>query len=97
MTKNPAPFGQRAAASPTPSSARIILVARGDPDGGAASASSSRIYVSQFAPPRMAAVVRFAMDILNGVPTIVVGIFVFALLVSGRSRAASPAAWRWPS
>lgn len=41
------------------------------------------IYTSEFARPRAAAIVRFALDILNGVPTIVTGIFVFGLLVVG--------------
>ena len=38
---------------------------------------------SEFAPARISSVVRFALDILNGVPTIVTGIFVFGLLVYG--------------
>ncbi|MHB8492779.1 MAG: phosphate ABC transporter permease PstA [Solirubrobacteraceae bacterium] len=41
------------------------------------------IHASEFARPRTASVVRFALDILNGVPTIVVGIFIFGLLVYG--------------
>ena len=44
------------------------------------------IYTSEFARPAVAGAVRFAMDILNGVPTIVVGIFVFALLVVGHTQ-----------
>lgn len=39
------------------------------------------IYTSEFAGPRVSNVVRFALDILNGIPTIVVGIFIFGLLV----------------
>ena len=39
------------------------------------------IYVSEFASPRIAVVVRTALDILNGVPSIVIGIFVYGLLV----------------
>jgi phosphate transport system permease protein len=41
------------------------------------------IHTSEFATPRVAGVVRFVLDILNGVPTIVTGIFVFGLLVIG--------------
>jgi phosphate transport system permease protein len=41
------------------------------------------IYTSQFARPRVATAVQFALDILNGVPTIVVGIFIFGVLVVG--------------
>ncbi len=39
------------------------------------------IYTSEFAGPRTGNAVRFALDILNGIPTIVVGIFIFGLLV----------------
>jgi phosphate transport system permease protein len=39
------------------------------------------IYVSEFAHSSVARVVRLALDVLNGVPSIVIGIFVFALIV----------------
>ncbi len=39
------------------------------------------IYTSEFAEQRVAHVVRFALDILNGVPTIITGIFVVGLIV----------------
>jgi phosphate transport system permease protein len=39
------------------------------------------IYVSEFAPPRVGLVVRTSLDVLNGIPSIVIGIFVYALLV----------------
>lgn len=39
------------------------------------------IFVSDFATPKMATAVRFAADILAGVPSIVVGIFAYAILV----------------
>jgi phosphate transport system permease protein len=41
------------------------------------------IYTSEFARPRVADAVRFSLDILNGVPTIVVGFFIFGVLVVG--------------
>ncbi len=44
------------------------------------------IHTSEFAGGKTAAAVRFALDILNGVPTIVVGIFVFGLLVVGKAQ-----------
>ncbi len=44
------------------------------------------IHTSEFARPRTASAVRFALDILNGVPTIVTGIFVFGLLVVGKAQ-----------
>jgi phosphate transport system permease protein len=44
------------------------------------------IYTSEFAPPQIAGVIRFCLDILNGVPTVVIGIFIFALLVVGHTQ-----------
>lgn len=41
------------------------------------------IYTTEFAGSRVANVVRFALDILNGVPTIVTGVFVFGIMVIG--------------
>jgi phosphate transport system permease protein len=46
------------------------------------------IYVSEFARGRVALVIRTALDVLNGVPSIVIGIFVFALLVVGHQQSA---------
>ena len=39
------------------------------------------IYTTEFAHQRIATVIRFALDLLNGVPTIVTGIFIFGLIV----------------
>jgi phosphate transport system permease protein len=39
------------------------------------------IYVSEFAPGRVAEQIRLWLDVLNGFPSIVIGIFVFELLV----------------
>jgi phosphate transport system permease protein len=44
------------------------------------------IHTAEFARPRTASAVRFALDILNGVPSIVTGIFVFGLLVIGHQQ-----------
>jgi phosphate transport system permease protein len=44
------------------------------------------IYVSEFADHRLARVVKLALDVLNGLPSIVIGIFLFALLVVGRGQ-----------
>jgi len=42
------------------------------------------IHASEFAKPRTSNAVKFALDILNGVPTIVTGVFIFGLLVAAR-------------
>jgi phosphate transport system permease protein len=44
------------------------------------------IYTTEFAPPAIAHPVRFVLDILNGVPTIITGIFVFGLMVEGNKQ-----------
>jgi phosphate transport system permease protein len=44
------------------------------------------IYMAEYARPRVSRLLRVILDILNGVPAIVVGIFVFGLLVVGRGQ-----------
>jgi phosphate transport system permease protein len=39
------------------------------------------MFLSEFAGPKVAASVRFAADILSGVPSIVVGVFTYAIVV----------------
>jgi phosphate transport system permease protein len=44
------------------------------------------IYTSEFAGQRNQSVIRYVLDVLNGVPTIVTGIFIFGLLVAGHQQ-----------
>jgi phosphate transport system permease protein len=46
------------------------------------------IYLNEFAPRRVANVLTMALDVLNGVPAIVIGIFVFVFIVVGHGQAA---------
>jgi phosphate transport system permease protein len=46
------------------------------------------IYVSEYARPRAALFFRLVLDVLNGIPAIVVGIFIFGLLVLGHGQSA---------
>lgn len=46
------------------------------------------VYTKEFARKDMAQLVRLALDVLNGIPSIVVGIFVFGLFVVGHGQAA---------
>src|SRR4029079_12460395 len=41
----------------------------------------SGVYMSEYAGSRFAAMVRFAADTLNGVPSIVIGVFVYGIAV----------------
>jgi len=46
------------------------------------------IYMSEYAGPKVARALKIVLDVLNGVPAIVVGIFVFGVLVVGRGQSA---------
>jgi phosphate transport system permease protein len=46
------------------------------------------IYLNELAPPRVATVLTLALDVLNGIPAIVIGIFVFVFLVVGHGQTA---------
>ncbi len=46
------------------------------------------IYMSEYAGPRVSRGLRVVLDVLNGVPAIVVGVFVFGLLVVGNGQSA---------
>jgi phosphate transport system permease protein len=46
------------------------------------------IFTAEFVGPKTSGIVRFCLDILNGVPTIVTGIFIFGLLVVGHHQSA---------
>ncbi len=46
------------------------------------------IFVSEFASKSVATFVRVVLDVMNGIPAIVVGIFVFGVIVVGRGQSA---------
>jgi phosphate transport system permease protein len=46
------------------------------------------LYTNEFANRSVSGFIRLALDILNGIPSIVIGIFVFGLLVVGHGQAA---------
>jgi phosphate transport system permease protein len=46
------------------------------------------IYMSEYARPRVSRGLKVVLDVLNGVPAIVVGIFVFGILVVGHGQSA---------
>ena len=46
------------------------------------------LFTSEFAGTRVSHFVRLMLDVLNGVPSVVIGIFVFGLLVVGHGQAA---------
>lgn len=46
------------------------------------------IYLTEFAPRRVAQGIQLVLDVLNGLPTIITGIFVFGILVVGHGQSA---------
>jgi phosphate transport system permease protein len=51
------------------------------------------IYVNEFARPWVRTPVGLALDVLNGIPAIVIGIFVFGLFVTGHGQSGYAAAF----
>jgi phosphate transport system permease protein len=46
------------------------------------------IYIAEYAGPKAASFFRVVLDVLNGVPAIIVGIFIYGLLVVGHGQSA---------
>jgi phosphate transport system permease protein len=44
------------------------------------------LFLEEFAPPALAAPIQLAIDLLNGLPSIIIGVFVFGLLVYGHPQ-----------
>ena len=80
FTKLPAPVGESGGgmANAIVGSAKLLLLASliGVPVG-----FFGAIYLAEFGGGTMAFVVRYAADLLNGVPSIVIGIFAYGLVV----------------
>jgi phosphate transport system permease protein len=80
FTKLPAPVGETGGgmANAIVGSAKLLLLASllGVPVG-----FLGAIYLAEFSDSKVAFVVRYAADLLNGVPSIVIGIFAYALVV----------------
>ena len=52
------------------------------------------IYLNELAPRKLASVLTLAFDVLNGIPAIVLGIFVFIFVVVGHGQAALESEFR---
>jgi len=80
FTKNPRPVGEKGGGMANAIVGTVFLIA-------IASAVAipvgliSGIHLSEFRKSRFASLVRFTADVLNGVPSIVVGIFAYGLVV----------------
>lgn len=82
FTKLPVPVGETGGgmANALVGSAKVILLATciGVPIGFLAG-----IYLAEYAPPAYASTIRFVTDLLNGIPSIIIGIFAYAIIVQG--------------
>src|ERR1700733_1855370 len=80
FTKLPVPVGEAGGgmANALLGSAKVLLLATciGVPIGFLAG-----VYLAEYAGGAYASVIRFVTDLLNGVPSIVIGIFVYTLVV----------------
>ncbi len=80
FTELPRPVGEAGGgmANAIVGSGKLLLIAllTGVPVGFLAG-----VYVAEFASPTLAFALRYATDLLNGVPSIVVGIFTYTLVV----------------
>lgn len=80
FTKLPAPVGETGGgmANAIVGSAKLLLLASlfGVPIG-----FFGAVYLAEFSGSTMAFIVRYAADLLNGVPSIVIGIFAYGLVV----------------
>ncbi|MEP6909786.1 MAG: phosphate ABC transporter permease PstA [Actinomycetota bacterium] len=85
LTKTPVPFGQTGGGLAHAFVGSAILVALATamalPLGVLVA-----IYVTELAPRWLATIVRLSLDVINGLPSIVVGIFVFSVLVLGHTQ-----------
>jgi phosphate transport system permease protein len=87
FTKNAATFGQSGGGVANALVGSLVIV-------GLATAMAVPVgilialYVSEFAPLRVGDLVRLVLDVLNGLPSIIIGIFVYGLLVIGSGQAA---------
>jgi phosphate transport system permease protein len=85
FTKGPAVFGQAGGgiAPALVGSLELVLFAT---LGALPLGVLIAIYVCEIAPERIGRPLRVVLDVLNGFPSIVIGIFVFALLVVGNRQ-----------
>jgi phosphate transport system permease protein len=90
FTKSPAPFGQTNGGIANAIVGTIIMTAIATAIAVPVGVLTA-IFTSQFAPKRLADFIRLMLNVLAGVPTIVIGIFIFGLLVVGHGQSAKAA------
>jgi phosphate transport system permease protein len=91
FTQNAAPFGQSGGGIANAIVGTVILIAIATAMAVPAGLLLA-IFNTEFAPPRVANAIRLTLNVLAGVPTIVIGVFIFSLVVVGRGQSAFAAA-----
>jgi phosphate transport system permease protein len=87
FTKNPVPFGQTGGGIKNAIVGTLIMTAMATVIAVPVGVLIA-IFNTEFAPPAVAEFVRLVLNVLAGVPTIVIGIFIFGLLVVGNGQSA---------
>jgi phosphate transport system permease protein len=87
FTQNAAPFGQTGGGIANAIVGTLIIVAIATAISVPAGVVLA-IFNTEFAPARVADAIRLTLNVLAGVPTIVIGVFIFSLIVVGRGQSA---------
>ena len=91
FTQNAAPFGQSGGGIANAIVGTVIVIAIATLIAVPAGVLLA-IFNTEFAPRRVAEAVQLTLNVLAGVPTIVIGVFIFTLVVVGRGQSAIAAA-----
>jgi phosphate transport system permease protein len=91
FTQNAAPFGQSGGGIANAIVGTVIVIAIATVMAVPAGVVLA-IFNTEFAPRRVAEAIRLTLNVLAGVPTIVIGVFIFSLVVVGRGQSAFAAA-----
>jgi phosphate transport system permease protein len=91
FTQNAAPFGQSGGGIANAIVGTVIVIAIATLIAVPAGVLLA-IFNTEFAPRRLAEAVQLTLNVLAGVPTIVIGVFIFTLVVVGRGQSAIAAA-----
>ncbi len=80
FTENPKPVGEAGGGMANAMVGTLLLIGVAAVVGVPVGVTCG-VYISEFRKSRLASAVRFAADVLNGVPSIVIGIFAYAVVV----------------
>ena len=87
FTQNAAPFGQSGGGIANAIVGTVIVIGIATVMAVPAGVVLA-IFNTEFAPRRVAEAIRLTLNVLAGVPTIVIGVFIFSLVVVGRGQSA---------